>query len=55
MKYNRFTPSGCKDIRIRKFEFVAKTQFISSEGGGAIFAIFASPPPIQLNPEYSLL
>ena len=28
LKYQRFTPSGCKDIGIRKFEFVAKTHFI---------------------------
>ena len=28
LKYRRFTPSGCKDIEIRKFEFVAKTQFL---------------------------
>ena len=25
LKYQRFKPSGCKDIEIRKFEFVAKT------------------------------
>jgi len=25
LKYQRFTPSGFKDIAIRKFEFVAKT------------------------------
>ena len=29
LKYQRFTPSGCKDIGIKKFEFVAKTQFLS--------------------------
>ena len=28
LKYQMFTPSGCKDIEIRKFEFVAKTQLI---------------------------
>ena len=28
LKYQRFTLSGCKDIGIRKFKFVAKTQFI---------------------------
>ena len=28
LKYHRFTASGCKDIEIRKFEFVAKTQFL---------------------------
>ena len=29
LKYHRFTPSSCKDIGIRIFEFVAKTQFLS--------------------------
>ena len=29
MKYQKFTPSDCKDIEIRKFEFVAKTQLLS--------------------------
>ena len=29
LKYKRFTSSGCKDIRITKIEFVAKTQFLS--------------------------
>ena len=28
LKYQRFTPAGCKEIGIRKFEFVAKTQFL---------------------------
>ena len=28
LKYQRFTPSCCKDIQIRKFEFAAKTQFL---------------------------
>jgi len=28
LKYQRFTRSGCEDIGIRKFEFVAKTQFL---------------------------
>ena len=28
LKYQRFTPSGCKDIGIRTFEFVAKEQFL---------------------------
>jgi len=28
LKYQRFKPSGCKDIGIRRFEFVAKTQFL---------------------------
>ena len=27
-KYQKFTPSGCRDMGIRKLEFAAKTQFI---------------------------
>ena len=27
LKYQRLTPSGCKDIGIRKFDFIATTQF----------------------------
>ena len=30
LKYQRSTPSGCKDIGVRKFKFVAKTQFLST-------------------------
>ena len=28
LKYQRFTPSGCKEIMFRKCMFVAKTQFL---------------------------
>ena len=28
LKYQRFAPSYCKDIDIKKFEFAAKTQFL---------------------------
>ena len=28
MKYQSLAPSGCKDIGLRRFEFVAKTQFL---------------------------
>ena len=28
LKYPSYTLSGCKDIGIRKFKFVAKTQFL---------------------------
>ena len=28
MKYERFAPSGCKNIGIRSFKSVAKTQFL---------------------------
>ena len=31
LKYYRLAPSGCQTIRIRNFELVAKTQFLSSE------------------------
>ena len=27
LKYQRYTPAGCKDIEHGTFEFVAKTQF----------------------------
>ena len=42
LKYKRFTQLGCKDIRIRKFEFVTKTQFILKlwEKNLLILAIF---------------
>ena len=28
LQYQRFILLGCKDIRVRKFEFMAKTQFL---------------------------
>ena len=28
LKYQRFIPTGCRDLEIRKFEVVAKTQFL---------------------------
>ena len=31
LKYQRLSPSGCKDKSIVKSEFVAKTQFLSLE------------------------
>ena len=40
MKYLRSTTLGCKDIRIRKSEFVTKTQFPyekKKHGGGFFF------------------
>ena len=38
LKYQRFTSPGCKDIYIRKAEFVAKTQFLSHESRVSIAA-----------------
>jgi len=29
LKYQRFAPSSCLDIGVRKFEFVTKTQLLS--------------------------
>ena len=31
LKHQRFTPLGCKDVEIRKFEFVVKTHFLLRE------------------------
>ena len=30
LKYQRFISTGCRDIEIRKFEVVAKAQFLSA-------------------------
>ena len=30
LEYQKFTPSGCKNLGIGKFELVAKTQFLYS-------------------------
>ena len=42
LKYQRFTWSGFKDIGIRKFNFVAKTQFLSQKYENYNFKIFLS-------------
>ena len=44
MKYLRFSPTGCKDIGISKFEFVAKTQLL--------FILGASLPLLRVVPLY---
>ena len=31
LKYQRFTPPGCKDIGIRKFGVVTNTQFLNQQ------------------------
>ena len=33
LKYQKITLSGCNDIGIRRFEFVAKTQFLDVRNG----------------------
>ena len=40
LKCQRFTPSGCEDIGIRIFDFVANTQFL--------YVI----PPLHFKPSY---
>ena len=37
MKYQRLTPSGCKDKGVKKYEFVAKTQFLCGESHFEMF------------------
>ena len=37
LKYQRFTLSDGKEIRIRKFEFVGKTQFLCSDSNVQMF------------------
>ena len=33
----RFTPSGCKEKGIKKFELMEKDEFVSVGGGGIIY------------------
>ena len=40
LKYQRFTPSYCTDIGVRKFELVAKTQILSFKFEVLEFLIF---------------
>ena len=53
LKYQRCTSSGCKDIDIRKFEFVAKTQFLYELHAVADLKILYSV--IELNSRVSSL
>ena len=46
LKYQRFTPLSCKDIGIRIFEFVAKTQillFVSGIVVNFLVLLFCNP------------
>ena len=45
-KCQRFTPSGCEDIGIRIFDFVANTQFL--------YVIPPPPPYILTHPMISI-
>ena len=40
LKYSRFTLLGCKDIGIRKFEFLSKTQILYIENENYFQPIF---------------
>ena len=46
MKNQKPMPSGCKDIWIRKFEFVAKTQFLNEKKINSIEKYLDSAPEI---------
>ena len=39
LKYQRFTPSGCTNIGIRKFEFVAKFNFFKQKKCGFLTSL----------------
>jgi len=43
MKYQWFTPSGCKDIGIRKINFAAETQFLCWSTGAEFNLVDNSP------------
>jgi len=46
LKYQRFRLSGCKHIRVSKFEFVTKTQFLYfRQISSNTFTHSPSPPP----------
>ena len=49
LKYQRFTPSGCKDIEITKFKFVVKTQFLLSSIIRPSSAKFEVSPWVSVN------
>ena len=40
LKHQRFTSSGCKNKGIRKFEFVARTQFLCKASRGRNFGVY---------------
>jgi len=40
IRLQRFTPSGCKNKGIRKFEFVARTQFLCKASRGRNFGVY---------------
>ena len=40
--YKRFTPSGFKDMWMRKFEFAAKTHFLGLKGSRLEFTQISS-------------
>ena len=51
LKYQRFTPSGCKDIEIRKFEFVANSQLLCKKKGKRNSAVHGAPNASLTDPE----
>ena len=47
LKYHICTPSNCKDKGIRKFAFVAKTQFLLTNFSTRAGALISSDPPCK--------
>ena len=45
LKYQRFTSSGCRTVGIRKFEFLAKPQFLLAEFSLRTGAFKKKPSP----------
>ena len=39
LKFQKFKPAGCEDKGIKKFEFVAKTQFLYMHGLNFIYVL----------------
>ena len=48
LKYKRFSLLDCQDIRIRKFELVTKTQFLSQVSKRSLSEIFKKANRRQL-------
>ena len=44
LKYQRFKPSDCEHIEIRKFELVAKTQFLCFKALSSKIEVFLHGP-----------
>ena len=48
LKYERVKPTGCRDIEVRKFEVVAKTQFLRIRNGNLKKNLCLQPMETQI-------